>query len=295
MSIGYHCDKTDRKGKKCEYSKSLKEFVDDMNGYGFHDLCAQIFVSGPQTLNKPTVSESDYSNIRELTRNGLKLVAHSAYVSAPFNRSPGAIHNIKQELKICDEIGALGLIIHTSAACYDVDNIKYVLEKISEVDLSSPKTIWFEMHTAKRSDFTYETPEKIKALFEKINSIKINNDKLSFGFAIDSAHAYACGQSFADYNITWNWLNSLPDVPLLLHLNDSASELSSGKDRHAALTKGNIWSNYRPSSGKLDISDSGLLALLEFATEKSLITILERDSDGIENDLFLISSLNFFQ
>jgi endonuclease IV len=298
MSIGYHVGKTDHKGKKCEYSKVLKDFIDDMNGYGFHDICAQIFVSGPQTLNKPTVPESDYADIRELTSRGLKLIAHAAYVSNPWKMSPGAIHNVREELRICDKIGALGLVVHLSAAAFEYDTLKYVLEKISKnLDIERPLTLWLEINAAKRSDFTYETPDKIKALFEKINKIETEVDlgKLSISLCVDSAHLFSIGVSLADYSMTEKWLNDLQDIPnLMFHLNDSKSELGSGVDRHEALLKGKIWSEYHPVTGRLGIESSGLLAILNFATENNSIAILER-GEGLCGDLMLIQTLGYFQ
>jgi endonuclease IV len=80
----------------------------------------------------------------------------------------------------------------------------------------------------------------------------------------------------------------------MMHLNDSASTLASGKDKHAGLCHGNIWKSYNMESGHLKLEDSGLIAILEWAEMNDIALILERDSTGISKDLQLLQQLGFF-
>ena len=94
---------------------------------------------------------------------------------------------------------------------------------------------------------------------------------------------------------TINWIQNLPDVPLMLHLNDSASSLGSGIDKHQTLFEGGIWEDYHPENGVLPIAESGLVYILEWAETNSITTILERHGgDGIISDITNISKLGFF-
>jgi endonuclease IV len=99
------------------------------------------------------------------------------------------------------------------------------------------------------------------------------------------------------YDLTKEWLTDVhtglhKNTPIMMHLNDSYSDIGSGLDRHAPLLKGNIWGNYK--SGRGNIADSGLMAILEWADENDINLILERDENGLANDLAIISKLGFF-
>ena len=81
----------------------------------------------------------------------------------------------------------------------------------------------------------------------------------------------------------------------MIHLNDSNAKLGTGKDSHATLTRGNIWGEYSGNKGgDYDISESGLMYILDYAEKNNIITILERNPEGLLNDLNLIRNLGFF-
>jgi hypothetical protein len=81
----------------------------------------------------------------------------------------------------------------------------------------------------------------------------------------------------------------------MMHLNDSASSLGSGVDRHETLCHGKLWSAYHPETGHLPIENSGLVAILNWAEAHDIMTILERDEEGTVQDLTLIQTLGYFQ
>lgn len=297
MSLGFHVSKTRTIGGKKKTVKMSEALTTDLKllqDFGIAKPAAQIFVSGPQNFNE-TIDDEDKAKVRQFVmRTGLQLVIHGSYVDHPWNRAPGSVHNIKQELRIASKIGANGVVVHLGKGAADDDNLKYVLEEISNIpdDIRESVILWLEIHTAKPSEFTYETPEKIQALFSRIQ--KINTNGLRIGLCIDTAHVFASGFALDTYEKTKKWLEGLPDIPLMVHLNDSASKFASGVDRHQLLAKGELWKAYHPEKGHLPVEDSGLVAILEWAEAGDLTVILERDHDGLAHDLNLIRNLGYF-
>lgn len=276
-------------------ARALEEDVEYMRGFGIAKPAAQIFVTGPQGF-KETLSDNDKKDVRDwIQRTNVPVVIHGAYVDNPWNRAAGSVHNIKQELRICESLGAKGVIVHLGKGAANDENFNYVLDQVSNIEqpVREKTTLFLEINAAKPTANTFETPQKIRRLFERVAAVDTRG--LSVGLCIDSAHLFSCGFAMDTYERTWNWLTAMPRVPVMMHLNDSLSTLGSGVDAHGPLTKGNLWSDYDPDTGRLPIEESGLMAVLDWATENNVMLILERDTDGIVNDLSLIRSLGYFQ
>lgn len=290
MSIGYHVSKT-AGGKKRSMSEAITEAIEYLQNYDFKHLALQIFVTGPQSFKEILTPEDKDKCAKIIKETQVTAVVHGAYTDNPWNKSPGSVHNIKQELKIAFDIGATGVIVHLGAGASNDENLSYVLTQISKLDkiILNNVILWLEIHTAKASSFTYETPEKIKVLFDRIE--KLNLD-LKIGICIDTAHLYSCGVALNTYQKAKSWLEMLdkliPDIPKMLHLNDSLSTLGSGKDIHAVLTEGNLW-------GSINAEESGINAVLAWAENNNIVVILERNFIDVGKDLNLIHSMGYFK
>lgn len=283
MVFGFHVSKNGR-----PMHVALAEDMKILQDYGMKP-CAQVFVSGPRTF-KETLNDEEKARVREyIAETGAQIVIHGAYVDNPWNKSPGSVHNIKQELRICSQIGATGVIVHLGNKTFDT--LQYVIEEVTDIE-QRDVTLWLEIHAAKPNPGTFETPEKITKLFNLIKNY--NTHGVRIGLCIDTAHLFACGTSLSEYNAAKQWIAGLPDVPLMLHLNDSKSIFKSGKDQHARLLYGNIWKKYNPDSGEFPISQSGLAYLLEYAEENNIMVILERDEESLPYDIDLIHKLGYF-
>ena len=176
---------------------------------------------------------------------------------------------------------------------------KRALTAICEVDLPRPQVLWLEIHSAKSSNFTYETPEKLSRLFARIASYGLNMRNVKVGLCIDTAHLFACGTSLETFDAAKRWIEGInplraSGIPIMMHLNDSASSLNSGIDKHEILCGGMIWSAYHPTTGHLPFERSGLNYLLEWADSNRIVCILERDDDELHKDLKLIHELGFY-
>ncbi len=300
MGIGFHCSKDGRK-----MHVALAEDLAYLRSYGIAQPCMQIFVSGPQSFRE-TLSDEEKAGVRSIIlREKLALCVHGAYVDHPWGKNLPSIQNIKDEMKIAYQLGATGVIVHLGSGAGDDDNLRYVMERLADQDAEIKRNtiLWLEIHTAKPSATTVETPAKLRLLFERVRQIvgdpAENPDALRIGLCIDSAHLFACGFAMDTYDITSKWLKDvkagLPTgTPIMMHLNDSASTLASGRDKHEALTMGKLWGHYNLQHGSLKIEDSGLTAILEWAETDNISLILERDGAGIRNDLTLIRNLGYF-
>lgn len=301
MSIGFHVSKSvtvDGKQKSRSMPDALRQDIKLIRDYGVKTPCVQIFVSGPMSFKETLTSDEKLQCRQIMDTGGVSMVIHGAYLDNPWKKKPAAIHNIKQEMRIAAQIGATGVVVHLAAGAFDDDNLKHVIAELGKLEkgVRDVTTLWLEIHAAKSSDFTYETVEKLQRLFERIAAA---GPQLRIGLCIDTAHLFSCGMALDTYAKATAWLdgltNALPGVPLMLHLNDSASKLGSGVDEHAVLTAGHLWGVYNIDTGHLPIEDSGLVAILNWAESNNIMTILERDYEGAIRDLTLINQLGYFQ
>ncbi len=308
MALGFHVSKTitingkkQTRGMVEALNNDLKLLID----YGFARPCAQIFVTGPQSFTE-TLTSADKVGIKRLVENtGLLLVVHGSYADNPWSCNEGSINNIKREMRIAAAIGATGVIIHMGKGLSNDNNIIHVLSKLSDLpaNVLNNVILWLEIHVAKPSIYTYETPVKLAALMNKVTQINENMTKkgpsLRIGLCIDTAHLFSCGSALMSYDDANEWLtevnNSITDMPIMLHLNDSDSVLGSGIDKHAGLTRGNLWGNYNNTNGSIPIEKSGLICVLNWAEKHNITTILERDYQSLRTDLALIKTTGHFQ
>lgn len=301
MSLGMHVSKKGRGTKSRKMNVAIAEDVKYMDTFGIDNPAVQIFVTGPKTF-KETLTQEEKDSIRAyVTAHGTPLVIHGAYVDRPWSNLAGPIDNVKLELQIGAYIGATGVIVHLSAGCANDNEFRRALTSIAEVELPRPQVLWLETQAAKSSNFTYETPEKVRRLFARIESYGINNPMLKFGLCIDTAHLFACGTSFETIGTAKQWIEEVSaitlgrqPIPVMMHLNDSSSTFGSGIDRHAPILNGNIWSAYHPTTGTIPFENSGLNYILEWADSNKILTVLERDDEDLHKDLKLVHELGFY-
>lgn len=295
MPLGFHINKEGR-----PLPQAIEEDIKILDQFNF-EPCAQVFVKGPRS-SKDTLTEDDKFQLREYINHvRLPLVIHGAYIDVPWGGARGTIHNIKQELQTAAYIGAQGVVIHLGAGASNENVLRDVLKSVADLPKNSTgQTLWLEINTAKPGTGTFETPEKLDVLFDRIRRLDIGPDQLKIGLCIDTAHLFSCGVALRDRHSASNWINKVEqildkDTPIMLHLNDSASALGSGKDIHQKLCHGNLWRDYHPDHGNLPFDDSGLAAILDWADENNIITILERHQGGVISDLTLLSNRGYFQ
>lgn len=285
MSIGYHVERSGS-FKNMSLAERVIAAYEKMQADGFSP-CVQIFASVPQSA-KSIVQAADIKTITEWPHHD-KIVIHAPYTASPWKLSPYGVSIVKNELAVCDKLMAAGVVIHLPSLTGSLGSIGEALTAIGE---KYDSTLWLEIKAAKSRDGTFETPEKLGALFAAIDALE---KKPNCGLCIDTQHLFACGVSFRDYDATMKWLvetrAAVPEkFPIMFHLNDSVSELGSGIDKHAPLCQGNIWKGYGLASGKQDPSFSGIMAVLIWAEMNDALVVLETP-DPVNDDLPIIKGL----
>lgn len=287
MPIGYHVSKTGHPSM----AAALELAAENLADFGIGPKAAQIFVTGPQNWK---AIELDAAKCRSVVdRHNLSLVVHGSYVDAPWN-SINAVHNIRAEMRIASAIGATGVIIHLGSNTNET--LEDVLTAVFK-GLITNVTLWLEINSAKASERTFETPEKLGALFARVAAWQeVEGPLPSVGLCIDTAHLFACGVALRSFDDANEWLAALPAVPIMMHLNDSSSMLGSGRDIHERLLYGNLWGDYREDNKTpAAIEHSGLMAILQWAEANDIALILERNPADVASDLRVVRDLGFFR
>jgi endonuclease IV len=168
-----------------------------------------------------------------------------------------------------------------------------IRQDISEnTQKSNCPIIYFETPAIVPMWASYDTPEKLSKLFYIINKINPNHP---FGLCIDTAHIWTSGNDISSYNNARRWFSELMESPyiphdrIIIHLNDSANELGHGPDKHASLTNGYIWNNYKTRG---ELKKSGIYFIIEFANQYNIPIILERNNnESLVQDYKILSKI----
>lgn len=265
--FGFHCYK-----EALSLEKAIQRDIKLANKHNIIIDLVQVFVVGPR--NSIPVN-MNYNKVKE---QKIDIYAHGAYVDNSWKTK--SVTNIIQELKICDNINAKGLIIHLSKSTNE--RFEPVIKKIAE-NITSKTRIYLEINPALPTENTFETPEKINALISKMNAAQ-KKYNIKLGLCIDTAHLASCGVALKTYGDAKAFFSALYKTPIIIHLNDSGTPIGSGQDIHETLTKGTIWQDYN----KLNISKSGL----QYIFDSEFPIILERARAKLPDDLHIIDELN---
>lgn len=254
---------------------AILEEIDRLKANGLTMSCCQIYAIGPKEA-KENLSQDDKVNIKKIVdETGIKIYVHVSYLSNPWGaKSAFGRHLLKKELDIASDIGAEGIVMHLSKTSANL-----IAEYITTVDTTMVK-IFLEIESYKASSHTYETPYKLKNLFDKI--IKLDPTRSSrIGLCIDTAHIWSAGVDISTRQKMTEWLDEIDQINVekIVHLNDQVYDFGSGRDKHAPLTFGTMWLKYNHETGVSPISESGLAAIVGWAIKNNINMILERNDD----------------
>lgn len=244
--------------------KDIRKYADN--------VCIQVFITGPRN-GKPDSELEEMKNISTSAR----VYVHGSYINSPWKERT---HVLRNELRLANNIMAHGVVVHLGR-----DAKLSKLDKVfAGLELTMVKPyIWLEINSAKPSEHTFETVDKLTDLF-----VDINDDRI--GLCIDTAHLYACGVNLGSYEAAESWLRdiqwALPNVRKLIHLNDSSAELGSGRDVHENLFHGNIWSAYKKRRAQ-----SGVAAIIEWCQLHKYDIIVERSRRNSMQDIRVVAEL----
>lgn len=256
---------------------------------GFDIRSAAVFVGGPKT-REITLKPEERSVLKTFINDtNFKVIAHSSYSAHPWKGDPDASRYIVEELKVCQEAGITGLVVHLPKL--PVANVMKYIERLQSPDVENVR-LYFETPAVKPSESYYETPSKIAGLFSKVRTIDPGLDR--FGLCFDTAHLWTCGVDLQSYEAADDWLTDLesysrviPPSATMIHLNDSERERGIGPDTHAGLAKGRIWQKYESN-----LRASGLACVVDYAKRHDMPAILERKpKEAILEDYHILMRL----
>lgn len=288
--VGYHIYRNSRTPVAAQISSACDRIINIMRDCGISPdkvtPCISLFIDGPRHSNI-NISAQTIGEIRALTSaRDICIIFHAAYGDNPW--SPSATENEMKRAKIiahithlaqiCEQCGARGLVIHSSAAQL-FDDHNPAMDELSRA--ISHATVFVETMS---NDARYASPEELNLAFRATGP--------NIGICIDTAHIWGSGAQISSRDEMSRWLRELdPARPYAIHLNDSQLARGSHRDIHTTLGDGQIWENMA----------DGYTSAIEWAQERSVPIILERHNEGsvaaqrafdtaIEHDLRIIAS-----
>jgi len=209
----------------------------------------QIFVKSPnQWRAKPLAApDSDRFRAAHAAGGSPPVVAHAAYLinlAASDERilelSRGALAD---ELERCARLGVEGLVVHPGAhlgagEAAGVERIAASLDAVLAATPDGGPRLLLEL-TAGQGTVLGHTLEQLRAIRDRTAA------RQRVGFCLDTCHAYASGYELGTEAAVEEFLARADEVLSLelvacVHLNDSAGERGSRRDRHANLGEGRI-------------------------------------------------------
>lgn len=219
----------------------------------------QIYTHGPRGYNNVNIGNDEI--IKLINDTGLQVYVHSTYYSIPWKGSEKALSHINDQYKICEEIGAKGLVLHLP---------KNTPEVVAKFVPNHPnvQTI-LEMTSVKPDDRkSYESPEKLNNLIDILENAGAKN----YGICIDTSHIWAAGQNVKSKAFMDDYFKKLkyPHKIVLIHLNGSSIPLNGHKDTHIIpFTKDDkIWSG-------TPYNKSGVSSVVDFCKIWNVPIIME--------------------
>ena len=199
-----------------------------------------LYTGAPQnTLRKP-IKELKVDEAKELIKkHNLTVVVHAPYIlnlaSPEEEKRSFSINFLKQELKRAEEIGSDILVLHpgnymTNTLEEGLDLIVDSLNKVGE----SKVRIAIETMAGKGSECCFKF-EQIRYLMDNVN--------YPLYVCFDTCHTFDSGYDLVNnYDEIFKEFDEIIglDKIICFHINDSKNTLSSHKDRHENIGKGNI-------------------------------------------------------
>lgn len=281
--------------KKEKRDTMLEAIEEDITNYSI--TSAQIFVLNPRSSK--TINLGNLGEIKKyIEENKIKLYVHSSYTTVSiWNDNPRGLELLINQLVLCKQIGARGLVVHLPKKHYlDVVGIlKKYKAKINKTDAK----LLLEHPTYKSdNNCSYEMPFQLNRLTTHLNKIGLKK----WGYTIDTAHLWSSiteddrdeGFTVETYKGANKWLSALDKKTRnkikLIHLNGSHNLHSSNKDKHAIFIYGtngkekdNMWGslaklNPNKAQSILLIKKTGLYRFIRFARAKKISSIIEMNA-----------------
>jgi deoxyribonuclease IV len=240
-----------------------------------------IFIASPRTGVLYKLPEKDINKtIQYVNDNNIKLIVHGSYISNPWNAKQKTINSVINELNMCNRLGISIYNIHLPAnkPTNDVVNVikNHLINAVSNV------TMTLEIIACKENKNSYINPENLNKLCAQLKKELSNDNFEKIKICIDTAHLHASGVNITSKQDAKSYFTQLNSDSIgLIHLNDNYNKFKSNKDKHAPLTKGNIWND--------DVS--GLIYIVRYAKKHNIPIILESHEGVFTKELQIINKI----
>lgn len=275
-------------GAHFSISNGIYKAIDNALEYDCNMM--QIFVSNP--MGRSNDKKIDYymkesEKIKEyLEEKQMKVVIHAPYILnlakiPEFGKDESWwLKALWKELLISDYIGSLGVVFHVGKyldlTIFDgkinmYKSIKYLIDKMKEEKL---KTYLILETSAGQGTELLATRNDDISEFANFYHLFSKDDKRYLKLCVDTCHIFTAGYDIRtkkQVNKFFNVFNGLIGIEhlVLIHLNDSKSELSQNVDRHENLGQGKI-------------GLEGLKQVIKIAVKFKIPTILETPESSID-------------
>lgn len=245
--------------------------------------CVQIFTHGPKSLKR----HADFTNLtREPDLTVDFLYIHSPYgASAIFDNPKRFTKYIRDQFEVADSLRAEGVVIHFSKR-----ELSVYIKAFRELEpiLKNYKSKLILEIPAVNADLhgTYETPEKLNAFCNAMNSFNIK-----YGICVDTSHLWRSGVDISTKEKAKDWFSQLqyPNRIELIHFNSNLREnFGKGDDLHQIPLSKNcgIWKDIADRKG---MKETGLMFICEWAKKKSVPLLFEFNRGKKEDVVNLVN------
>ena len=289
--FGPHVNRYHASGKRPGMAAHIKAACGEAWATADFRVGAVAFFVGDTRELKINLHPDERAPLRELIQQtGLRALAHSSYKAFPWNGNPAGAAFICEELKVCQEAGVEGLVVHLPKN--NVETVMKYIHRLIEPTVKSVR-VYLETPAVVPSETYYETPAKLAALFRAIRKVDPKLER--FGLCVDTSHLWVSGNDMQSYEAADAWFKNLEDLAediphdrVALHLNDSKTPRGHGPDEHAGLGLGKIWRDY----SIIGFEKSGLAAVVDYARRHRTPTILERQpKEALKLDYRILHAL----
>jgi deoxyribonuclease-4 len=231
-------------GAHLSASGGIHTAVDRAEAVGAESL--QVFTQSPRAWRPTNHDPANFEKFRERREEvGLHAVLCHALYLCNFAANDDAIYEksvaaLRNTMEVACAIGAEGVVFHVGShlgAGFDkgLDKVLPALEQVLEL---CNETTWLLMENSAGAGGTIgRSIDELAVIYERLD----RHPRL--GICLDSCHLYVSGIDVTDRPTLDAFLDEVDDALGLerlraLHVNDSAAELGSNRDRHANIGEG---------------------------------------------------------
>lgn len=207
----------------------------------------QIFTGNVVNVHRKVLSDEFVNRVRTLMINsGTIIVIHSSLSLNLCLENEFSISGMRNELKNCSKLGAIGVVVHMGI----YKTKKYVID-YSDAVLTYTNNVKDILNSYSKGIILLETPAKkteicyTKELFVEMYNMFTIEERKRIGICIDTAHLWTNGYDIRNKSVIKDIVDYFMekcgnDSIKLIHYNDSMTMLDSGVDRHDYIGHGYI-------------------------------------------------------